>query len=163
MTDDLQKMEAIQAALDRLANPAQVTPEVGARLRAVLAALDASDEADRALAGLLRGALTYPGSAPARDAAASLHAALQTQQGRRAAGLKPRGRSKQYDPGKATLDTIPAGIAVRLALGEISRAQAVAALIGYLGGDADERTAEHYLDEILPRVAGIKSAVRPTK
>jgi hypothetical protein len=155
--------KAVQTALDHLANPAQVAPEVGERLRDVLAQLDASDDTGKALAELLRGALTYPGSRPARSAASAIHAALQTQQGRKAAGLKPRGRSKQYDPAKAALSTIPASIALRLSLGEISRAQAIAALIGYLGGDADERTAGHYLDDISPRVEGIKTAVRPTK
>lgn len=156
----MSRAKNLQQALEHLATPLRVTPEVGERLRSLLSTLDASDEPDKTLATLLRTALTYAGSPQAREAVQGLHAALQTQQGRKAAGLPPRKRSKGYDTSRITLDRIPAGVAFRLAAQQIERAQALEELHAYLGSEADDRTVERYLDELLPRVQGVAAMLK---
>jgi hypothetical protein len=97
------------------------------------------------------------------ETAQALQAALQTGQGRKAAGLPRRGRGKTYDPDKAAIDSIPFGAVLQFALGETTHEQTILALIAYMGEEMDSRTADIYLQAILPRAQKVAAFIAHVK
>lgn len=109
---------------------------------------------------LLNNALRADPSPANHRATQAIWAALQTREGRKAAGLPPRTKRPTHDPNKAAIGTIPFEIALAHAMSSTTRAEAVDALIEYLGGDMDPRTAGRYLDAVLVRAKKLAETVK---
>lgn len=155
----------IQGALLHLANRELDTPEVARAFHEVVGRLRAGTDAEKRLADALVRRFNYPGSLSAVDAVHRIQLALQTADGRKAAGLGRRGRGPTYDSRKITLDTIPFAIALEHARRRLTRHEALDELMRYFGDLMDVGTAGRLLDEAIPRamqfVASIDACLEP--
>lgn len=82
------------------------------------------------------------------EVAFAIHAALSTQEGRRAAGLPRKGRGRSLDLRDATIGSKRFEIAYEVASGKINKTYGIALMADLLR--VEERTAKEYLDQILP-------------
>ena len=94
----MSKEDELRHALNFLANNWCQNPQLRDAFEAIFHKLDTGTKSDKANAEILRDYLAYPGSEIALFSSMSLHTSLMTQQGRKAAGLKPKGRGSLYDP-----------------------------------------------------------------
>lgn len=85
------------------------------------------------------------------EAAIALHAAIGTKEGRRAAGLPPRKRGKEFDPDKVLMGDPAFTVAWRHAIGELDEAHAIDALRDIYGLKLDQRTATAFLAALAIR------------
>ena len=152
MPDDLEQI--IARTLGDLAEPMQVSPDLGLRLQSLLAGLDQSDQE---LAALLRAALTFRGSANAVQAATVAGRAIGTQQGRKAAGLPKRGRGSELRTEHMGLDHPLIAVALQVETGSMIEAEALIWAEKYYG--SDERTLRKHLARAQDHVKGLATLV----
>ena len=160
MTDHSSK-ESLEKALLFLANPVLETPDVVRALQACLEGLRSGTAADQRVAELILERFAFPGSTEARSAVVAIHAALQTSEGRRAAGLRPQGRGVSYDPDKAAIGSKPYAIVEMLVRGELSMQETLEKIIEYFGAEMSEPTARRYVNKIRLRVEALYATLDP--
>ena len=85
------------------------------------------------------------------DAGVAIHQALQTQQGRRAAGLPKRGRGKVNNADRVMVSDPVFTDAMRYAAGLISLETLEFAAMAHLGENVDSRTLRKFLKDLAPR------------
>lgn len=88
-----------------------------------------------------------------QEAAMAIHAALQTQEGRRAAGLPRRGRGSVNNANQVMVHDAVFWVAVQYAAGALSRDDLVDSTLAYLGPNTDPRTVDKFIDQLMPRAA----------
>ena len=81
----------------------------------------------------------------------AIRAMLNTQEGRKAAGLKPKRRGKEHDPEKTNRSDPQVQIVLAMLRGEKDRDTALAEVAKILSPaeDVDSRTLDTYVDELI--------------
>lgn len=153
----------LQAVLDAMVNDHKVTPEVGLAIREILNTLRDGSAAQKEAAQVIVDALTWFGSDNVIEAAEAIHAALQTQQGRKAAGLPKRTRGLTYDPDKATIGTDEFEVVLKLVLGKIDMEQARVEVAHLLSLEMDHKTIDRYIHAIRPRAESFAAFLQQAK
>lgn len=85
------------------------------------------------------------------EAAMAIHAALQTQEGRRAAGLPRRGRGSVNNANQVMVHDAVFWVAVQHAAGAVSRDVLVGSALAYLGPNTDHRTVDKFISQLMAR------------
>ena len=121
----------------------------------------------RALAQLIERELTAlanRGDADGLTAAIAIHAALSTKEGRRAAGLQPRLRGREFDPDDAIIGTDAFAAVVALVSGNVTEKKCMDLIRVRVGTMAtDDRTLRRYIAGIKPRAEAWLRFIKNTK
>ena len=150
----------LRQALNILANNWCHDPQLREAFESIFRKLDTGTKNDKANAEILRDYLAYPGSEIAQLSSMSLHASLRTQQGRKAAGLKPKGRGSLYEPNLVNESDMLMQVMVAFELGNASLNQVEREAIAFLGVDAVDATRKLFLKKLRPRAIAYADFIR---
>ena len=144
----MDKENELTQALNFLANNWCHDAQLREAFEAIFRKLSSGTKNDKVNAEILRNYLNFPGSNSALSSFKSLHASLETQQGRKAAGLTRKGRGKAHDPAKVKMDDKVMQIMIRHLLGKVKRFEVEVAILEHLGEEADPATIRKFTKAI---------------
>ena len=146
------ELDDFKAILKRLSNKHTVEYDVGVALHKVLAQLRSGSDAEQALAKILVESLTFTGSDEMREFVLAVHAAINTKQGRAAAGLPAKKRGREYDTNTFDTDTPEWGTLMAYHMDDLNQKDAVTQLGAIVGLTLDRRTFLSIYNEMKPRL-----------
>ena len=144
----MDKENELTQALNFLANNWCLNAQLREAFEAIFCKLISGTKNDKSNAVILRNYLNFPGSNSAQSSVMSLHASLQTQQGRKAAGLARKGRGKAHDHAKVKMDDKVMQIMIRHLLGKANSWDVESAVLERLGEAADPATIKKFKQAI---------------
>lgn len=141
----------VGTTLNFLANNWKQDPKLRAAIGAILEKLRVGSAEEQRSAEVLEDYLSYPGSEGALKVVTILHAAMRSQDGRRAAGLPPKTKGKTYSAELVRQDDEVLEELVKYELGKTSEERVEKAVINYLGANRDAKTIKKFTEELRPR------------
>lgn len=140
----MSKEDELRQALNFLANNWCHIPHLREAFDAIFQKLKAGSKTDKANAEILHEYLSYPGSESANAAVMSLNASLQTQHGRKAAGLVRRGRGKKIDPDNVKMTDEVMQVTIRFLLDKAKSWEVDSAIIKLFPSTPDGATLKKF-------------------
>lgn len=148
---ELQKAEELRLALSFLANNWCHKEELREPFEAIFQKLNSGTKSDKANAEILRDYLSYPGSQSAQSSVDSLLASLKVPEGRKAAGLRRKGRGKKRDPSAVKMeDKVMQGMIAYL-LKRAKKWEIESQILEHLGEGSDPATIREFTKALKAR------------
>lgn len=147
------KESELGRALNFLSNNWRHDPEMRLTFESIFKTLSNGTLEDQANAKVLKRYLSYPGSDSALSAAVSLNSALNAPAGRKKAGLKARGRGRNYRTQEVEFKDNVMQVLIRHELGLATDFDVVSAVIEYIGENAVDASRKAFIEELRPRAA----------
>ena len=147
----IDKENELRQSMNFLFNNWRHNEELRVAFEAIFQKLNSGEKSDKANAAILNKYLSYPGSLSAQSSVNSLLASLNSTEGRKAAGLRRKGRGNKHEPAAVKMEDKAMQVMIAYLLKRVKKWEIDAAILEHMGEDADPKTIRKFRNSLKSR------------